>query len=75
MINVAAYLKNHLALLSQYRSVMVALYFLFILVLGMTTFTHYGMSADELISRTNGGMSLNYIATNLISPGSKTIRS
>ena len=28
----------------------------------MTTFTHYGMSADELISRTNGGMSLNYIA-------------
>lgn len=62
MINVAACLKNHLALLNQYRSVMVALYFLFILVLGMSTFTHYGMSADELISRTNGGMSLNYIA-------------
>ena len=41
---------------------MVTLYFLFILALGMTTFTDYGMSADELISRTNGGMSLNYVA-------------
>jgi len=40
----------------------VTLYFLAILTLGMTTFTDYGMSADELISRTNGGMSLSYIA-------------
>jgi hypothetical protein len=56
------YFKNYIALVSQYRSLMVVFYFLFILVLGMTTFTHYGMSADELISRTNGGMSLNYIA-------------
>ena len=55
-------LQNHRALLDRYHSQMVALYFLFILVLGVTTFTDYGMSADELISRTNGGMSLNYIA-------------
>ncbi len=60
--NFAHCLKNHHALVSQYRSLMVTLYFLFILALGMTTFTDYGMSADELISRTNGGMSLNYIA-------------
>ena len=62
MKNFFFYFKNPIALVSQYRSVMVALYFLVILTLGITTFTHYGMSADELISRTNGGMSLNYIA-------------
>ena len=60
--NFAHCLKNHHAIVSQYRSLMVTLYFLFILALGMTTFTDYGMSADELISRTNGGMSLNYVA-------------
>jgi len=58
----AFYLKNQITLMSQYRPIVVTLYFLIILVLGMTTFTHYGMSADELISRTNGGMSLSYIA-------------
>ena len=62
MMNFASYLKNHFAVVGQYRPLLVAFYFLFILALGMTTFTHYGMSADELISRTNGGMSLNYIA-------------
>ena len=62
MMNFASYLKNRFAVVSQYRSLLVAFYFLFILTLGMTTFSHYGMSADELISRTNGGMSLNYIA-------------
>ena len=55
-------LKNQITLLSQYRSLIVMLYFLMILVVGMTTFIHYGMSADELISRANGGMSLSYIA-------------
>jgi hypothetical protein len=49
-------------MMSQYRSLIVTLYFFMILVLGMATFTHYGMSADELISRANGGMSLSYIA-------------
>lgn len=62
MMNSPFYLKNQIALMSQYRPIVVALYFLIILALGMTTFTHYGMSADELISRTNGGMSLSYIA-------------
>lgn len=61
-MNFFFYLKTLFALVSQYRSLIVALYFLFILALGLTTFTDYGMSADELISRTNGGMSLNYIA-------------
>ena len=60
--NFAFFLENHNALMIRYRSLLVAFYFLSILVVGMTTFTHYGMSADELISRTNGGMSLNYIA-------------
>ena len=60
--NFAFFLENHNALMVRYRSLLVAFYFLSILVVGMTTFTHYGMSADELISRTNGGMSLNYIA-------------
>ena len=55
-------LKNQMTMMSQYRSLIVTLYFFMILVLGMTTFTHYGMSADELISRANGGMSLSYIA-------------
>lgn len=62
LTNFSLFLKNHNALVIRYRSLLVTLYFLFILALGMTTFTHYGMSADELISRTNGGMSLNYIA-------------
>ncbi len=55
-------INNHILFKSQYRSLIVMLYFLIILALGMTTFTHYGMSADELISRANGGMSLSYIA-------------
>ena len=60
--NFAIFLEHCSALANRHRSLIVTLYFLFILVLGLITFTDYGMSADELISRTNGGMSLSYIA-------------
>ena len=63
MINHFSILCNNLnALVSRHRSLMTTFYFLLILVLGLVTFTDYGMSTDELISRTTGGMSLNYIA-------------
>jgi hypothetical protein len=63
MINHFSIVCNNLnALVSRHRSLTTTFYFLLILVLGLVTFTDYGMSGDELISRTNGGMSLSYIA-------------
>jgi hypothetical protein len=60
--NFAFFLEHCSALANRHRSLIVSFYFLLILVLGLITFKDYGMSADELISRTNGGMSLSYIA-------------
>jgi hypothetical protein len=41
---------------------MVAMYFILLFILGLSTFRDYGISFDEPVSRTNGGISLRYVA-------------
>ena len=48
--------------LNKRKSYVVSLYFILLLIVGLTTFSDYGISFDEPVSRTNGGISLRYIA-------------
>jgi hypothetical protein len=47
------------------KTYIVALYFILLFLLGLFTFRDYGISFDEPVSRTNGGVSLRYVADKL----------
>ena len=60
--NIQQYALRVSAFIQRRERVVVVFFFLTLLGIGLVTFGDYGISFDEPVSRTNGAISLRYVA-------------